>query len=158
MGKERLVEIDDRMPCSIKGQPILPRTSDHNEIWPQLITKAVMKVYSYKWYAANCQYDAEIGAGTIVYSLTGLIPEHIKIDSMDEVQDLLRKHLSDEYYFGKKTYLTCYCENEHRPKFPSQASVSTQKTGKMGHPAIIGSAIKPSSRFATGGGDTSDGE
>ena len=34
MGKERLVEIDDRIPCSNKGQPIFPRTTDHNEIWP----------------------------------------------------------------------------------------------------------------------------
>jgi hypothetical protein len=28
--------------------------------------------------------------------------------------------LSDEYFFGKKSYLTAYCENEYRPKFPSQ--------------------------------------
>ena len=34
MGKERLVEIDDRMPCSHKGMPIFPRTCDVNEIWP----------------------------------------------------------------------------------------------------------------------------
>jgi hypothetical protein len=34
MGKERLVEIDDKMPCSHKSQPIMPRTTDPNEIWP----------------------------------------------------------------------------------------------------------------------------
>ena len=79
MGKKRRVEIDDRMPCSEKGQPILPRTCDHNEIWPQLLMKALLKVYSYKWYSQNCQYDNEIGDGSIVYSLTGLIPETIPI-------------------------------------------------------------------------------
>ena len=31
-----------------------------------------------------------------------------------------RKYLSDEHYFGKKSYVTAYCENEFRPKFPSQ--------------------------------------
>lgn len=79
MGKERLVEIDDRMPCSHKGMPILPRTTDVNEIWPQLLMKALLKVYSYKWYAANCQYDSEVGDGSLVYSLTGLIPEKVQI-------------------------------------------------------------------------------
>jgi hypothetical protein len=57
--------------------PILPRTTDVNEIWPQLLMKALLKVYSYKWYAANCQYDSEVGDGSLVYSLTGLIPEKV---------------------------------------------------------------------------------
>jgi hypothetical protein len=83
MGKERLVEIDDRMPCSHKGMPILPRTTDVNEIWPQLLMKALLKVYSYKWYSPNCQYDSEIGDGSLVYSLTGLIPEKISIKDLD---------------------------------------------------------------------------
>jgi hypothetical protein len=39
--------------------------------------KALMKVYSYKWYSPSAQYDKEIGDGSIIYSLTGLIPEHI---------------------------------------------------------------------------------
>ena len=41
--------------------------------------KALMKVYSYKWYSADCQFDKEIGDGSVIYSLTGLIPEHIPI-------------------------------------------------------------------------------
>lgn len=115
MGKERLVEIDDRMPCSHKGMPILPRTTDVNEIWPQLLMKALLKVYSYKWYSANCQYDSEIGDGSLVYSLTGLIPEKIKITDLDQAKELFRHYLSDDQYFGKKSYVTVYCENEFRP-------------------------------------------
>jgi hypothetical protein len=84
MGKERLVEIDDRMPCSVEGKPLLPRTCDHNEIWPQLLTKALLKVYSYKWYTQECQYDSEIGDGSIVYSLTGLVPEHVPVQSLEQ--------------------------------------------------------------------------
>lgn len=133
MGKERLVEIDDRMPCSNKGVPIFPRTTDHNEIWPQLLMKALLKVYSYKWFAANCQYDSEIGDGSIVYSLTGLIPEKVQIKDLASAQQLLRKHLADDYYFGKKAYLTCYCENEFRPKFPSQiATLQGTNLGTLG--------------------------
>jgi len=81
--------------------------------------KAILKVYSYKWFCANCQYDKEIGDGSIVYSLTGLIPETVPVESMEQAEQLFRKHLADDYYFGKKSFLTAYCENEFRPKFPS---------------------------------------
>ena len=79
MGKERLIEIDDRVPCDTRRMPIFPRTSNLMELWPQLLMKALMKVYSYKWYSPDCQFDKEIGDGSIIYSLTGLIPEHIQI-------------------------------------------------------------------------------
>jgi hypothetical protein len=46
--------------------------------------KAILKVYSYKWFQANCQYDSEIGDGSVVYSLTGLIPEKIPITSQEQ--------------------------------------------------------------------------
>lgn len=118
MGKERLVEIDDTMPCAATGLPIFPRTCEPDEIWPQLLMKAIMKVYSYKWFA-SAQYDGEIGDGSIVYSLTGLIPEHVPVESVEQAQDLFRAHLGDEAYFGKKAYVTAYCQNDFRPKFPS---------------------------------------
>jgi hypothetical protein len=82
--------------------------------------KALLKVYSYKWYSPNCHYDSEIGDGSIVYSLTGLIPEKIQIKDLNQARELFKKYLSDEHYFGKKSFLTAYCENEFRPKFPSQ--------------------------------------
>lgn len=41
--------------------------------------KALLKVYSYKWYQADAHFDQEIGDGSIIHSLTGLIPEHIVI-------------------------------------------------------------------------------
>ena len=100
--------------------------------------KAILKVYSYKWYSANCMYDNEIGDGSIVYALTGLIPEKVPIKDQDQLRDIFRKYLSDEHYFGKKSYLTAYCENEFRPKFPSQANNLTGLN--LGAPAGLGSA------------------
>jgi len=50
MGKERLVEIDDRVPCDYRKSPLLARSNNIMEIWPQLLMKAILKVYSYKWY------------------------------------------------------------------------------------------------------------
>ena len=34
MGKERLIEIDDRIPCDFRQMPIMPRTSNLMELWP----------------------------------------------------------------------------------------------------------------------------
>jgi hypothetical protein len=53
MGKERLVEIDDRIPCDTRSKPLFARTSNPNEIWPQLLMKALLKVYSYKWFSES---------------------------------------------------------------------------------------------------------
>lgn len=64
-----------------------------------------------------------MGDGSIVYSLTGLIPEPITIKDFEkDGMELLRKVLSDDHYFNKKTFVTCYCDNEFRPKLPSQTT------------------------------------
>ena len=33
---------------------------------------------------------------------------------------LFRNMLKDDWYFGHKAYLTCYCQEDFRPKLPSQ--------------------------------------
>lgn len=120
MGKERLVEIDDKMPCDIKNKLMYPRTTDFTEIWPQLLIKAFFKLYSFKWYP-GATYDRETGDSSIVYALTGLIGERVKInDFHKESMNLLRKNLSDDHYFGNKTYVMCYCGPTFTPKIPSQ--------------------------------------
>ena len=128
-GKERLIEIDDRVPCDYKGRPIFARTNNTNEIWPQLLMKALLKVYSYKWYSPDAQFDQEIGDGSIIYSLTGLIPENISVKNFSsETMALFRKMLNDEWYFGHKSYITCYCDEGFRPKLPSQLQSNLEKT------------------------------
>jgi len=125
MGKERLIEIDDRMPCDANNRPILPRTINILELWPQLLMKALLKVYSYKWFNCNSFFDKEVGDGSIIYSLTGMIPEHVNIKDFEtDGMGLFRHMLNDDYYFNKKAYLTCYCDNEYRPKLPSQQNLT----------------------------------
>ena len=73
---------------------------------------------------------------------------------MAEAKDLARKHLSDEYYFGKKAYLTCYCENEFRPKFPSQTTTLKGITQGIERAGAIGSAFKPQGPGSRFGGQS----
>ena len=87
---------------------MFPRTTDMAEIWPQILIKAFFKLYSYKWYP-GAHYDRETGDCSLVYALTGLIGERVKIsDFHNEGMRTLRKHLSDDHYFNNKTYVMTY--------------------------------------------------
>jgi len=97
--------------------------------------KALFKVYSYKWYTSNSQFEKEIGDGSIIYSLTGLIPEHITLKDFEEEGMLrFRKMLSDDWYFGHKAYITAYCGEEFRPKLPSQRTALNKMEVNQGSP------------------------
>jgi len=53
--------------------------------------------------------------------LTGLIPEYIKVSDFEsQAMPLFRKMLTDDWYFGHKAYMTCYCDEGFRPKLPTQ--------------------------------------
>ena len=47
MGKERKIEIDDRMPCNI-GIPLLPQSAVPQQLWAMLISKAILKLLSFQ--------------------------------------------------------------------------------------------------------------
>ena len=134
LGEERLVEVDDKMPCDNKRKLMFPRTTDSTEIWPQILIKAFFKLYSFKWYP-GAQYDRETGDTSLVYALTGLIGERIKIDDFHkDGMETLRKHLSDDYYFNNKTYLMAYCGPTFKPKIPSQMPGNQSGPGGAGSP------------------------
>ena len=116
MGRERLVEIDDRMPCDKRKKQLFPRTVEAFEIWPQLMLKAYLKVYP------HTHLEEEIGDGRLIYAFTGLIPERVRLDELSDEStlDLFRKLLSDDHYFNRRTFVTCFCENEYKPSLPSQ--------------------------------------
>lgn len=115
-----MIEIDDRMPCDSKKKLLMPRTTDPYELWPQLLVKAFFKAYTFKWYP-SAKYELETGDGSFIHALTGLIPEKKRIIEFEkDGLDTLRKNLSDDHYFHKKTYVMAYCNNNFKPSFPSQ--------------------------------------
>ena len=45
MGRAVKIEIDDKIPCSVKEKvSLLPKTNNSNEMWPMLFTKALLKL------------------------------------------------------------------------------------------------------------------
>jgi hypothetical protein len=41
----------------------------------------------------------------------------MRIKDLEHAKELFRNYLSDDHYFGKKSYVTAYCDNEFRPRF-----------------------------------------
>jgi hypothetical protein len=78
MGKPRKIEIDDRIPCKNSEDYVFPRCENIDEIWPALITKALLKLYSYKFKHGN--YN-ELSDLSFIYSLLGSYVEKIPMNS-----------------------------------------------------------------------------
>ena len=48
-----------------------------------IFSKAICKLMRYKWEGKqNFNFDTLVGDGNVMYSLTGLIPETMRIDKM----------------------------------------------------------------------------
>lgn len=87
MGKFRKIEIDDRMPCSKFDEFLLPRSENIEELWPALLTKAIMKLYSYRSNRIKYmkeKWSNEVGDISFLYSLTGYIPEHLNLNFIND--------------------------------------------------------------------------
>ena len=75
MGKMRAIEIDDRMPLSDRDEYFFPKCESLEELWPALLTKALLKLYSYKIISSGFK---EVGDPEPFYALTGYIPTFLK--------------------------------------------------------------------------------
>ena len=76
LGKLRKVIIDDRMPCDKYDRFFLPKCDNLEEIWPAILTKALIKLFSYKIVSNNFR---ECGDYEVIYALTGFIPEMVDL-------------------------------------------------------------------------------
>ena len=112
-GKERKIEVDDLMPMdAFSFKFLFPTAEKMNHIWPLIITKALYKLFQIKWKTGD--FDQEIGDGTVMYSLTGLIPSTIhtaKLDSkhLDNIRDLL----SDNKFLNDSAFVMGYNTTKH---------------------------------------------
>ncbi|KAK3097866.1 hypothetical protein FSP39_014000 [Pinctada imbricata] len=77
MGCWRKIIVDDLMPFDENDNLLLPATTLQHELWPMLLTKALIKVASLD-YTGGSQ-SSEFGDCSIIHSLTGWIPEAIPL-------------------------------------------------------------------------------
>lgn len=77
MGKEKKIDIDDRVPV-VYGNGLFAKSVNENEIWTFILSKALIKLNSSRWNDPKAK-DIEVGDGSIIYALTGYVPETISI-------------------------------------------------------------------------------
>ncbi|KAG8583479.1 hypothetical protein GDO81_008436 [Engystomops pustulosus] len=90
MGCWRKIVVDDTLPFSEDDKLLLPATTCEAELWPLLLSKAIIKLASID---TNGFVKRELGEFTVLHALTGWLPEVIplRIDCLDKVWDLLKR-------------------------------------------------------------------
>ncbi len=116
MGKLRKIEIDDTMPCDRFNNLLLPRCENFEELWPLIITKALLKLYSYK-FRHQRYYADNTDDCSILYALTGYIGEKISFNYISiDIFNVFKSMLSDENYLSKRKVMLCYKEDDEHEK------------------------------------------
>jgi len=82
-GKCFKVEIDDKMPFNKFDEIQTAKCELLEELWPAILTKAIIKFFRYKFTNKNSIYD-EIGDLHIIYALTGYQGERIFLKNPKE--------------------------------------------------------------------------
>uniref|UniRef100_UPI00398E3939 androglobin isoform X2 n=1 Tax=Pristiophorus japonicus TaxID=55135 RepID=UPI00398E3939 len=78
MGCWRKITLDDTMPFDKNDNLLLPSTTNWAELWPMLLSKALIKVANIDM---NMSGRKELGDFTVLHALTGWLPEIIPIRS-----------------------------------------------------------------------------
>ena len=71
-GKPRKVIIDDRIPCNLNSEYILPQCEEIEELWPALFLKGLIKLNMYKIRHPSYYFNEEFMDTNLIYSLTGM--------------------------------------------------------------------------------------
>ena len=82
MGNARKIDIDDRIPCNKNGEYILPRCENLSQIWPAILTKALLKLNIYKAkhpFYINFEENIDI---SYIYALTGFHTRLLNFESV----------------------------------------------------------------------------
>ncbi|KAI8919009.1 hypothetical protein DFJ77DRAFT_259325 [Powellomyces hirtus] len=84
LGAWRRVTVDDRIPVDAEGKPLVVSSPVTHEIWPMLLTKALLKVVasSYKDLESACEF----GDFDVFHTLKGWLPEKLSLDGKPALQ------------------------------------------------------------------------
>nr|XP_036877918.1 androglobin isoform X3 [Manis javanica] len=94
MGCWRKITIDDFLPFDEDNNLLLPATTYEFELWPMLLSKALIKLANVNIHPAE---RSELGEFTVIHALTGWLPEVISLHPgyMDKVWELLKEILPE---------------------------------------------------------------
>ncbi|XP_051471014.1 androglobin [Apus apus] len=102
MGCWRKIIVDDTMPFNEEDQLLLPATTCESELWPMLLSKAILKLANTSMLETG---NRELEEFTVLQTLTGWIPEVIPLQPgyLDKVWSFLKKTVPEFKLPDKKT-------------------------------------------------------
>ncbi|XP_037585425.1 androglobin [Cebus imitator] len=94
MGCWRKITIDDFLPFDEDNNLLLPASTYEFELWPMLLSKAIIKLANIDIHVADRR---ELGEFTVIHALTGWLPEVISLHPKytDKVWELLKEILPE---------------------------------------------------------------
>ncbi|XP_054553882.1 androglobin isoform X2 [Talpa occidentalis] len=143
MGCWRKITIDDSLPFDEDNKLLLPATTNEFELWPMLLSKAIIKLTNVDIHIAERR---ELGEFTVIHALTGWLPEVVSIHPTytNRIWDLLKDilpefKLTEEYSSESKITVT-----EPKVKEPGKELKDSKdvKDGKEGKEVKNGKEIK----------------
>ncbi len=114
MGCWRKITVDDTMPFSEEGNLLLPATTCQTELWPMLLSKAIIKLAN---TSLRENEKRELEEFTVLHALTGWIPEVIplQLGYLDKVWDLLKMIVPEFKWTDENTFQANTKPKETKP-------------------------------------------
>ena len=117
MGNARRIDIDDKIPCSINGEYILPRCENLNQIWPALLTKALLKLNIYKAkHPFYTNFEENIDT-SYIYALTGFHTQILNFDINKNAKNIeVGKNMKTDKYLNKNINIKNFINGFNKKK------------------------------------------
>ncbi|NXH78030.1 ADGB protein, partial [Hydrobates tethys] len=115
MGCWRKIIVDDTMPFNEEDNLLLPATTCQIELWPMLLSKAIIKLANTSIHETGRR---ELEEFTVLHTLTGWIPEVIPLQPgyLDKVWGFLKKIVPEFKLPNKKTPELDIPQSDKKPK------------------------------------------
>ncbi|XP_030355677.1 androglobin isoform X2 [Strigops habroptila] len=115
MGCWRKIIVDDTMPFNEENNLLLPATTYETELWPMLLSKAIIKLAN----TSICETaERELEEFTALHTLTGWIPEVIplQLEYLDKVWGFLKEIVPEFKLPNKKASELDTPQSDTKPK------------------------------------------
>ncbi|NXG88285.1 ADGB protein, partial [Stercorarius parasiticus] len=125
MGCWRKIVVDDTMPFNEEDNLLLPATTCQIELWPMLLSKAIIKLANTSIHETG---KRELEEFTVLHALTGWIPEVIPLQSgyLDKVWGFLKEIVPEFKLPNKKISELDIHQSDTKPKETKVLSVNKQ--------------------------------
>ncbi|NXE94779.1 ADGB protein, partial [Menura novaehollandiae] len=124
MGCWRKIIVDDTMPFNEEENLLLPATACPNELWPMLLSKAIIKVANTSIHETG---KREMEEFTVLHTLTGWIPEVIPLrpEYLDEVWGFL-KEIVPEFKLPDKKAPELDTQSDTKPEVTKDSELKSE--------------------------------